>query len=72
MNPLFNGWTIPLRISGMALSSQSDLLAFIITRKVNLKIPVNAGLRQARIARPLEDVFRLLVSSNPLWNSGLL
>jgi hypothetical protein len=36
----------------MALSNQSDLLAFIITRKVNLKIPINASLPRAGIAHP--------------------
>jgi hypothetical protein len=38
MTPLFNGWTIPLRITGMALSNQSELPAFFTSRQVNLKI----------------------------------
>ncbi len=38
----------------MALSSQSDLLAFFSTWKVNLKIPINSGLRQAGITHPLK------------------
>ncbi len=38
-----------LRISGMALSNQSDSQAL----QVNVKIPMNSGLWQAAIARPL-------------------
>jgi hypothetical protein len=36
----------------MALSNQSDLPAFFSQQKVNLKIPINPGLRQAEIACP--------------------
>ncbi len=53
-----------LRISEIALSYQSGLPAFFSPQKVNLKIPINSGLRQAGIARP--HGFRLLVSSKPL------
>jgi hypothetical protein len=38
----------------MALSNQSDLPALFIPRKVNLKIRINSGLRQAGIAIPLK------------------
>jgi hypothetical protein len=36
---------------GMALSNQSELPAFFSPQQVNLKIPINFGLRQAGIVR---------------------
>jgi hypothetical protein len=45
----------------MDLTNQSDLPVFFSFRKVNLKIYINSGLRQAIArARNLEDGFRLL------------
>ena len=36
----------------MALSNKNDILAFLSPRQVDIKIPINSGLRQAGMARP--------------------
>ncbi len=56
----------------MALTNQSDLLAFFSPRRVNLKISINSRLTTSRNRSSPEDGFRLLVSSNPLLRFQLV
>jgi hypothetical protein len=44
--------TVPVRINGMALSIHCELPALFSPWQVNLKIPINSGLRQAGIVCP--------------------